>query len=135
MSLALWTKTSSRPLKHQRMSSESRDAEVLVLPPEMAPAVELPAAEKHTYGQILKSSVLIGGSSLLNIGIGIVRTKAMAVLLGPAGFGLMGLYGSIVNLAVSIAGMGVNNSGVRQVAEAVDSGDDERIARTVTVLR
>jgi hypothetical protein len=36
--------------------------------------VELPAAEEHTYGQILKSSVLIGGSSVLNIGIGIVRT-------------------------------------------------------------
>jgi len=44
-------------------------------PPEVPPAVELPAAEEYTYGQILKSSALIGGSSLLNIGIGIVRTK------------------------------------------------------------
>jgi PST family polysaccharide transporter len=101
----------------------------------MAPAVELPAAEEHTYGQILKSSVLIGGSSVLNIGIGIVRTRAMAVLLGPAGFGLMSLYGSLADLAVSIAGMGVNSSGVRQIAEAAGSGDDKRIARTVTVLR
>ncbi len=41
-----------------------------------------PTAEKHTYGQILKSSALIGGSSVVNIAIGIVRTKAMAVLLG-----------------------------------------------------
>ena len=97
--------------------------------------MELPAAEEHTYGQILKSSVLIGGSTVLGIGIGIVRTKAMAVLLGPAGFGLMGLYGSIADLVVSIAGMGVNSSGVRQIAEAAGSGDDERIARTVTVLR
>ena len=79
-------------------------------------------AEEHTYGQILKSSALIGGSSVLNIGIGIVRTKAMAVLLGPAGFGLMGLYGSIADLAVSIAGMGVNSSGVRQIAEAAGFG-------------
>src|SRR5215471_6733544 len=115
------------PVKHQHMSSELRDAEVLVPPPEMAPAVELPAAEKHTYGQILKSSVLIGGSSVLNIGIGIVRTKAMAVLLGPAGFGLMSLYGSIADLAVSIASMGVNSSGVRQIAEAAASSDDKRI--------
>jgi PST family polysaccharide transporter len=117
------------------MSSECRNAEVLLPPPEVAPAVELPAAEEHTYGQILKSSVLVGGSTVLNIGIGIVRTKAMAVLLGPAGFGLMGLYGSIADLAVSIAGMGVNGSGVRQIAEAAGSGDDKRIARTVTVLR
>ena len=59
----------------------------------------------------------------------------MAVLLGPAGFGLMGLYGSIADLAVSIAGMGINSSGVRQIAEAAGSSDDKRIARTVTVLR
>ena len=65
--------------------------------PVMANSPE-PAA-KHTYGQILKSSALIGGSSVLNILIGIVRTKVMAVLLGPAGFGLMGLYGSIIDLA------------------------------------
>lgn len=96
---------------------------------------EVPAAEKHTYGQILKSSALIGGSSMLNIAIGIVRTKAMAVLLGPAGFGLMGLYGSIIDLALSIAGMGIGSSGVRQIADAVGSGDTHRIARTVAVLR
>src|SRR5215208_1441155 len=78
MSLALWTKT-TKSVTHQHMSSELRVADVLVPPPEVAPAVELPAAEEHTYGQILKSSVLIGGSSVLNIGIGIVRTKAMAV--------------------------------------------------------
>jgi enterobacterial common antigen flippase len=93
------------------------------------------AAQKHTYGQILKSSALIGGSSVINIGIGIIRTKAMAVLLGPAGFGLMGLYGSIADLAGSIAGMGINSSGVRQIAAAVGTGDRERIAQTAVVLR
>ena len=91
--------------------------------------------EKHSYGQILKSSVVIGGSSMVNILIGIVRTKAMAVLLEPAGFGLMGVYGSIANLAQSIAGMGINSSGVRQIAEAVGSGETERIARTAVVLK
>jgi len=89
----------------------------------------------HSYGQILRSSVLIGGSSLLEIAIGIVRTKANALLLGPAGFGLMGLYLSILNLAQSVAGMGVNSSGVRQIAAAVGSGDSGRIARTTVVLR
>ena len=91
--------------------------------------------DKESYGQILKSSALIGGSSAINIAIGIIRTKAMAVLLGPAGFGLMGVYGSIVDLAQSIAGMGINSSGVRQIAAATGSGDTNRIARTVVVLR
>jgi len=89
----------------------------------------------HTYGQILKSSALIGGSSIASVGLGIIRTKAMALLLGPAGVGLMGLYGAIVDFSQSIAGLGISSSGVRQIAEAVGSGDAERIARTVTVLR
>jgi len=92
-------------------------------------------AEENSYGQILKSSALIGGSQVVNIAIGIVRTKAMAVFLGPAGFGLMGLYSSIADVAQSIAGLGVNSSGVRQIAEAAGTGDTNRIARTATVLR
>ncbi|MEO7145552.1 MAG: O-antigen translocase [Bryobacteraceae bacterium] len=91
--------------------------------------------ERDTYGQILKSSALIGGSSVLNIAIGIVRTKAMAILLGPSGFGLIGLYSSIAELTQSLAGMGINSSGVRQIAQAAGSDDTERIALTATVLR
>ena len=89
----------------------------------------------RTYGQILKSSAVIGGSSVVNIGLGIVRTKVMALLLGPAGVGLLGIYNSISDLARTVAGMGINSSGVRQIAEAVGTGDTERIARTVTTLR
>src|ERR1700674_3077933 len=88
---------------------------------------------QQSYGQILKSSALVGGSSVLNIGIGIVRTKAMAMLLGPGGFGLFGLYGSIANLTQTVAGMGINSSGVRQIAAAVGSGEKTRIAHTAAV--
>ena len=89
----------------------------------------------QSYGQILKSSALIGGSSVLKIGLGIVRAKAMAVLLGPSGFGLMGLYSSIADLTQSITSMGLNSSGVRQIAAAVGSGKTARIGQTAMVLR
>lgn len=92
-------------------------------------------ASTGTYGQILKSSALVGGSSLLSIGTGIIRTKLMAVLLGPAGFGLFGLYGSILTLTQTLAGMGINSSGVRQIAEAMGSGDAVRVGLTTVVLR
>lgn len=92
-------------------------------------------APTHTYGQILKSTALIGGSSVVNIAFNIVRTKVMAVLLGPSGVGLLGLYGSVADLTQAIAGMGIQNSGVRQIAAAVGAGDQNRIARTATVLR
>jgi enterobacterial common antigen flippase len=93
------------------------------------------ASEKHSYGEILKSSLLVGGSSFLNIGTGIIRTKAMALLLGPAGFGLFGLYGSVADLTQNVAELGVNSSGVRQIAEAVGTGERVTIARTAAILR
>lgn len=88
-----------------------------------------------SHAQILKSSALIGGSSAINLVIGMVRTKAMALLLAPAGYGLFALYWNIADLARIVAGMGINNSGVRQIAEAVGCGDEQRIARTVVTLR
>lgn len=92
-------------------------------------------ASQKTYGQILKSTALIGGSSVVNILFAVVRSKAIAMMLGPSGVGLMGLYTSILDLAQTIAGLGVQASGVRQIAESVGDGNAERIARTTTVLR
>jgi enterobacterial common antigen flippase len=118
------------------MSSSSPDNQVSVLPlkplSQVAPTA---TTEKHTYGQILKSSALVGGSQAVNILIRIARTKAIALLLGPAGFGMFGLYGSITSLTQSVAQMGINSSGVRQIAEAAGSGDTARIAMTSAVLR
>ena len=100
-----------------------------------AQAARAQRESKGRYGEILKSSALIGGSSVLNIAVGIIRTKAMAMMLGTSGVGLIGIYGSIMDLARSVAGMGIQSSGVRQIAESVGSGDTGRIARTVVVLR
>ena len=90
---------------------------------------------KSSYGQILRSSAIVGGSSVVSIILGIIKTKAFALMLGPAGIGLLGLYNSVADLARSVAGLGVNSSGVRQIAEAVGTGNSQRIACTVTTLR
>lgn len=88
-----------------------------------------------SYGQIFKSTAFTAGSSIITLALGVVRTKVIALLLGPAGVGLVGVYSAIVGLASSIAGMGIGNSGVRQIAEAASSGDAARIARTCHTLR
>jgi antigen flippase len=99
-----------------------------------APAMP-PPGRSSSYAQILRSSALIGGASVLNIGISVIRTKVMAILLGPAGFGVTGLYISILDLAKTFAAMGISTSGVRQIAVAVGTGDELQIARTAQVLR
>jgi O-antigen/teichoic acid export membrane protein len=90
---------------------------------------------EQSYGQILNSSVLIGGSSLITILAGILRTKAVAVFLGPTGIGLMSLFSSITGLVGTLTGMGITTSGVRQIADAAGAGENIRIARTVTAVR
>ena len=64
-----------------------------------------------------------------------VRTKLVAVLLGPSGVGLVGLYMSATGLVGTLAGLGIGSSGVREVAEATGSGDAVLVARTVKTLR
>jgi antigen flippase len=88
----------------------------------------------HSYGQILRSSAWIGGSSLVTVLAAILRTKVLAVFLGPAGIGLMGLFTSITTLAGTLTGMGVATSGVLKIAEAGADGETQ-VARTVTALQ
>ena len=89
----------------------------------------------NSYGQILKSSSIIGGAQGFNYLIGMVRTKMVAVLLGPSGMGLVSLYVSATSLVETVSRLGIDSSGVREVAEAHGSGDEEKIARTVKTLR
>lgn len=84
-----------------------------------------------SYRRILKTSSIIGGSSVINISIGLVRTKVLAMLLGPSGVGLISLYTGLMSTSASIAGMGIGTVGARQIAEA-HAGEN---ARTLAVAR
>jgi len=90
---------------------------------------------KKSYGSILKSTSLTGGSQMLSTIIGMLRTKFAAVLLGPAGIGLIGTYTAIQQFVISLAGMGINQSGVRDISSARATGDQLRVAETVYVVR
>lgn len=94
-----------------------------------------PDSSKKSYGQILKSSALLGSSSAVIAVVGLLRNKAIALILGPGGAGYWAACWAISELARSIAGVGINNSGVRQIAESVATGDHQKIARTVVTLR
>lgn len=82
-------------------------------------------ARSGSHAQILRSSTLIGGASVLNVVIGLVRTKVLAMLLGPSGVGLAGLLQNLLTAASSAASLGIGPAGTRQIAEA-NSRDDRR---------
>lgn len=78
---------------------------------------------------------LIGGASVITVILGVIRTKAIALFVGAPGIGLIGAYNSITSLVGTVAGMGINSSGVRQIAEAVGTGDEQQVARTIKAVR
>lgn len=83
-----------------------------------------------SYRTILRSSSIIGGAQVINIAVGLVKMKAVAVLLGPAGVGLVGLYQSLVQTAASVAALGIGTVGTRQIAAAHAEGGEEAVGRT-----
>ena len=83
--------------------------------------------ENTSHKQILKSSSIIGGASIINILIGLFKIKVVAVLLGPAGIGLIGLLQNVMSMTSSVASMGMGTAGTRQIAEANAEGDQQGI--------
>lgn len=90
---------------------------------------------QSSYRSIFKATSLFGGVQVYQILIQIIKSKFVAVLLGPAGVGIMGLYQSGLQLVQQFSSMGLANSAVRDVSEANGSNDIQRIAKTTTVVR
>lgn len=93
------------------------------------------SSSRNSYGQILKSSTLVGGSQVISIAIRTIQVKVLSILLGPVGIGLVGLYQSIIDITSTITGLGIRSSGVRQIAAASATADQQKVARTVLTLR
>jgi O-antigen/teichoic acid export membrane protein len=83
--------------------------------------------DKSSYRRILRSSSIIGGASFINIAVGLVRTKVLAILLGPIGVGLTSLYTGFVTTAGTFATLGVGTVGTRQIAEAFSKDDQHAL--------
>lgn len=91
--------------------------------------------ETSTYRSIFKATSLFGGVQVYQILIGILRSKFIAMILGPAGMGITGLYTSATAMIKSLSSMGLQSSAVRDVSEANGTGDQHRINVTITTLR
>ena len=91
--------------------------------------------KNKNYSQIIRSSSLIGGAQSLNMLIGMVRVKFVAILIGPVGVGLVATYQSLLQMIGTVAGLGLHSSAVRDVAQAVSQHDQQHIGRTVLSLR
>ncbi len=89
----------------------------------------------ESYQHILKYTGMFGGVQGLNIGLGLVRTKLIALLLGPSGMGLASLFNTTVGFVSQATNLGVSFSAVRHLSSLYDAGDVSALAHFVKVVR
>lgn len=92
-------------------------------------------SQSSSYRGIFKATSLFGGVQVYQILIEIIKSKFIAVLLGPLGVGIQGLYTSGIQMIQQISSLGLSSSAVRNIAEANGSGEVKAINKTVTALR
>jgi len=88
-----------------------------------------------TYGHVLKYTSLFGGVQGLNIIMGLVRNKLVALLLGPYGMGVVALLNSALTFISQATNLGISFSAVRHVSELADCDDENRIMRFIKTVR
>jgi len=91
--------------------------------------------QKSSYRQIMKATSIFGGVQVFQIIIQIIRSKFIAILLGPIGMGIAGLLTTTTNFIGVLADFGLGTSAVKDIAAAHGTGNETRISTVATVLR
>lgn len=74
----------------------------------------------ESYKNIFKVSSLFGGVEGLSILLNVIRTKLVAILLGPAGIGLNSIYNETRELIHSTTNLGLDVSGIRGISKSYE---------------
>ena len=97
--------------------------------------VKMKEERDESYGHVLKYTGVFGGVQGLNVLIGLVRNKIVALLLGPGGMGLVSLFNTSMQLISQTTNLGISFSAVRHISEYYNAGDTEKAAHYVKVVR
>lgn len=83
----------------------------------------------------MKAMGLFGGVQVMGILCSIVRTKLVAIWIGPVGVGLFGLFNNALEMINTGTNLGIRGSSVRDISQAVATDDRSLIARIIVVVR
>ncbi len=81
------------------------------------------SADIDSYRNIVKNIGIFGGAQCFTVLAALVRTKMAALLIGSAGVGLTAIFNTIATFVANLSSLGVANSAVRTLSEAVATGD------------
>lgn len=90
---------------------------------------------KQSYAKALKSTTIFGGVQIIVILFQIVKSKAVAVLIGVTGMGILGLLTQTVTFLSAVTNFGLESSAVKNISSAEASGDKDYLDKTISVFR
>lgn len=76
-----------------------------------------------------------GGVQGLNVAIGLVRNKLVALLLGPNGMGVMALYSSTVQLVQNACNLGLDKSSIPDLSRTYEGSHKDLVAQKIGQIR
>lgn len=92
-------------------------------------------SDNKNFKEGLKGTTLFGGVGMLNILISIVKSKLVAILLGPEGMGVLGLFNSSVDLINKGTNFSLRTSAVKDISAAYATNDSEKLSKTYSVFK
>src|SRR5690606_15789818 len=90
---------------------------------------------KKLYQQILRATTLFGGVQAFNILVSVVRSKVIALLIGPEGMGIAALLTSAVNLINGFTSLGLETSAVKYISKENADGNKAGLGKIISVLK
>ena len=91
--------------------------------------------QDQDYRHILKYTGIFGGVQGFQLVMGLLRTKMMALLLGPSGMGLASLFQSTTQFFSQATNLGVAVSAVRQLSEEHDTDNKTFLESSIQTVR
>lgn len=90
-------------------------------------------SDRNSYKSILKGTSIFGGVQIFNILIAAVRVKFVAIILGPAGMGVAGLFNTASLTIQQFASLGLNLSLVKEIGRAKE--DERNLSHVLAASR
>jgi O-antigen/teichoic acid export membrane protein len=90
---------------------------------------------QQSYRKVLNATSLFGGVQFINIIISLVRSKVIALLIGPFGMGISSLLLSTMRLINGITNLGLERSAVKDISLANNESNQQDIGKTISVLK
>ena len=92
-------------------------------------------SERSRYRSSFGATVLFSGVQFYQILIRIVKSKFIALFIGPEGMGISSLLHSTTDTISAATNLGLSTSSVKTIAVANREGNKEYIAKNITALR